>query len=109
MSKRQPELSFAARETAPGTYKFQGVIIYPSRSGSSMTRTLFPHAHLLSEQKVSQLGYDTRALIEKHQAQRVTLPAREAARRREATSRVTLAGIDQWEQKQLQDDMHYAD
>lgn len=106
---KRPELGFAPRETAAGTYKFQAVVRHPSRTGTPMTKTLFPHAHLLSEQKVAQLGYDTRALIEKQQAQRVTVPNGEAERRREATRQVTLAGIDQREQKQMQKDIAYAD
>src|SRR5690242_12544614 len=44
---RKPELGFAARETAQGTYKFQAVVYTASRNGEAMTKTLDPHGKLL--------------------------------------------------------------
>jgi hypothetical protein len=71
---REPELGFAARETAPGAYKFQAVIFTASRSGEPMPKTFDPHARLLDEQEVRQLGYDTIRLIEQAREQRIGLP-----------------------------------
>ncbi len=45
-----PEYGYAARETAPGAYKFQAVVYVASRSGEVMTKTVDPHARLLTEQ-----------------------------------------------------------
>jgi len=72
MSK--PTLGFAARETAPGIYKFQAVIFTATRTGEPMAKTFDPDARLLTEQETRQLGYDTLRLVEKAQAQRVGLP-----------------------------------
>jgi hypothetical protein len=71
---RRPELGFAARETAPGRYKFQAVIFVASRNGRDMTKTFDPHARLLDEQEVEQLGYNTTGLIERTRRQRISLP-----------------------------------
>jgi hypothetical protein len=90
---RRPELAFAPREVAPGTYKFQAVYGHPSRTGTPMTKTLFPHAHLLSEPKVSDLGYDTAALIAQHRTLRATIEGGEAQRRRAQLPQVTLTEI----------------
>jgi len=106
---RKPDFGFAARETALGTYKFQAVIHYPSQTGQPMMRTAFPHAHLLSEQKVERLGYDTRGMIEQAQALRVAQPDGEAARRRSTVEQKTLASIEEREHAWLQEDIDYAD
>lgn len=74
MERRQPTLGFAARETAPGAYKFQAVVHVASRTGEAMTKTFDPHARLLTEQETRQLGYDTVRLVEAAQEQRVGLP-----------------------------------
>jgi len=71
---RKPELGFAARETAQGTYKFQAVVYTASRNGEAMTKTLDPHGKLLSEQETRQLGYDTNRLVERAKRERVGLP-----------------------------------
>ena len=70
----KPQLGFAARETAPGMYKFQTVVYTASRNGEAMTKTLNPHERLLSEQETQQLGYDTKQLIEQAKRQRIGLP-----------------------------------
>jgi len=69
-----PEYGYAARETAPGAYKFQAVVYVASRSGEAMTKTVDPHARLLTEQETRQLGYDTIRLVAAAQAQRIGLP-----------------------------------
>src|SRR5690348_12140590 len=71
---RRPELGFAARETAPGTYTFQAVVFVASRNGTDMTKTFNPHDKLLSEQETRELGYDTGRIIEKARNQRISLP-----------------------------------
>ena len=71
---RRPELGFAARETAPGAYKFQAVVFVAARNGQDMTKTFDPHARLLSERETKELGYDTSQLIERARRQRVGLP-----------------------------------
>src|SRR5437870_5203313 len=63
--RKLPELGFAARETAPGVYKFQEVLYVTSRNGEQMMKTYNPHDRLLSEQETQQLGYNTKRLIEK--------------------------------------------
>jgi hypothetical protein len=62
---RKPELGFAARETSPGNYKFQGVVYTATRTGEPMAKTLDPLASLLDEQETQRLGYDTKRLVEK--------------------------------------------
>ncbi len=52
---RKPEVGFAPREVAAGVYTFQAVIRTASRTGSDQVKTLYPHAHLLPEQKVARL------------------------------------------------------
>src|SRR5690348_2821949 len=71
---RRPELGFAARETAPGAYKFQTVVFVASRNGEQMTKTFHPHDKLLSEQETRELGYATSRIIEKARTQRLSLP-----------------------------------
>ena len=71
---RKPDVGFAARETAPGTYKFQAVVFVASRNGRDMTKTFDPCARLLDEQETRQLGYDTTRLIERTRRQRISLP-----------------------------------
>jgi len=56
---RRAELGFAAREIAPGTYKFQAVVFVASRNGRDMTKTFDPHARLLDEQETREVGYIT--------------------------------------------------
>ncbi len=107
--RKQPTLGFAARETAPGAYKFQAVVFVASRNGENMTKTMYPHAHLLPESRVAGLGYATRSIIEKVQAQRETVPGSEGERRRTGILQLTLAGIDEREHKQLQEDIAYAE
>ena len=65
---RKPDVGFAPREVAAGVYTFQAVLRTASRTGSDQVKTLYPHAHLLPEQKVARLGYETRSLIEQAQA-----------------------------------------
>lgn len=72
---RQPTLGFAARETAPGSYKFQAVVFTTSRTGEPMAKTFDPRARLLTEQETRQLGYDTTRLVERARKQRIGLPA----------------------------------
>lgn len=74
---RKPQLGFTARETAPGTYKFQAVIYTASRSGQAMTKTFDPHVRLLNEQETKQLGYDTDRLIWQARKERISLPCSE--------------------------------
>ena len=74
-----------------------------------MTKTVYPHAHLLPEQKVARLGYDTRSLIEKAQAERATVPGGEGAQRRATTPQITLAGIEAREHERLKEDIAYAE
>jgi hypothetical protein len=69
-----PEYGYAARETAPGAYMFQAVVYVAARNGQEMTKTVDPHARLLTEQETRQLGYDTMRLIAKAQEQRIGLP-----------------------------------
>ena len=106
---RKPDIGFAPREVAAGDYTFQAVIRTASRTGSDQVKTLYPHAHLLPEQKVASLGYETRSMIEQAQAQRVTVSGGKVARRREARAQVTLDGIAEREHKQLQEDIQYAE
>jgi hypothetical protein len=72
---RRPELGFAARETAPGTYKFQAVVFVAARNGKDMVKTLDPHAKLLTEQQTAQLGYDTTRLVKRARKQRISSPS----------------------------------
>ena len=69
---RRPEGGFAARETSLGIYKFQAVVYVAARNGQDMTKTLDPHARLLSEQETKQLGYDTQQLVERTKLRRVS-------------------------------------
>ncbi len=69
---RRPEVGFAARETSLGIYKFQAVVYVAARNGQDMTKTLDPHARLLSEQETKQLGYDTQQLVERTKLRRVS-------------------------------------
>jgi hypothetical protein len=71
---RKPELGFAARETAPGTFKFQAVIFVASRNGEQMMKTYKPHDRLLSEQETRELGYNTERIVGKARRQRISLP-----------------------------------
>jgi|SRR6266566_5822195 len=70
----KPQVGFAARETAAGTYKFQAVVYVAARNGGEMTKTLDPHAKLLTGQQTAQLGYDTTRLVDKARKQRIGLP-----------------------------------
>jgi hypothetical protein len=72
--RRQPELAYAARETAPGAYKFQAVVNVGSRNGEQMIKTFDPHARLLTEQETRQLGHDTIRLVANAREQRIGLP-----------------------------------
>ena len=71
---RHPELGFAARETAPGQYKFQAVIFVASRNGNDMTKTFNPHDRLLNEAETRELGYATERIKAKAREQRISLP-----------------------------------
>ena len=71
---RRPEVGYAARETSLGIYKFQKVVYVASRNGQEMTKTLDPHARLLSEQETRKHGYDTTRLVEQARRQRISLP-----------------------------------
>jgi hypothetical protein len=72
--RQQPEVGYAARETAPGAYIFQEVVFVAARNGQEMTKTVDPHARLLTEPEVRQLGYDTIRLVAAAQKQRISLP-----------------------------------
>jgi hypothetical protein len=69
---RRPEVGFAARETSLGIYKFQAVMYVAARNGQDMTKTLEPHAKLLSEQETKQHGFDTKQLVERTKQRRVS-------------------------------------
>lgn len=74
MLVREPTFGYAAREVAPGTFKFQAVEFVTTRNGTQMMKTHDPHEPLLTEQEMLQQGYDTMQLIDQARKQRIGLP-----------------------------------